>query len=214
MEEKTQARKGHFWLGLSVGLLIGILLACGFYFLDKYTSLEMLRFQRTNTESAATDTVVQIVETPVRTKKAAVKSDTLAPNVTETTADTTDTEVTDDFVAYDTDDLMLDVEDGNVKTVAKAKGIASRRIRVSNYCSVAGMEPEYDYFDVEQWSEPVKNRISYQRKGNILKIRGIDINTIEIGWMPEGYILRTNGWSENSRAYSIPENQEFTRLSE
>ena len=214
MEEKTQARKGHFWLGLSVGLLIGILLACGFYFLDKYTSLEMLRFQRTNTESAATDTVVQIVETPVRTKKAAVKTDTLAPNVTETPADTTDTEVTDEFVAYDTDDLMLDLEDGNVKTVAKAKGIASRRIRVSNYCSVAGMEPEYDYFDVEQWSEPVKNRISYQRKGNILKIRGIDINTIEIGWMPERYILRTNGWSENSRAYPIPENAEFTRLSE
>ena len=214
MEEKTQVRKGHFWLGLSVGLLIGILLACGFYFLDKYTSLEMLRFQRANTESASIDTVVQIVETPVRTKKAAVKSDTLAPNVTETPADTTDTEVTDDFVAYDTDDLMLDLEDGNVKTVAKAKGIASRRIRVVNYCSVAGMEPEYDYFDVEQWSEPVKNRISYQRKGNVLKIKGIDINTIEIGWKPEGYILRTNGWSENSHAYSIPENHEFTRLSE
>lgn len=213
MEEKTQARKGHFWLGLSVGLLIGILLACGFYFLDKYTALEMLRFQRANTEAAATDTVVQIVETPVRTKKAAVKTDTLAPNVTETPADTTDAEETDDFVAYDTDDLMMDMDE-EAKPVIKTKGIASRRIRVSNYCSVAGMEPEYDYFDVEQWSEPVKNRISYQRKGNVLKIRGIDINTIEIGWMPEGYILRTNGWSENSRAYHIPENVEFTRLSE
>ena len=213
MEEKTQARKGHFWLGLSVGLLIGILLACGFYFLDKYTALEMLRFQRANTESAVTDTVVQIVETPVRTKKTPVKNDTLAQNVTETPADTTHTEETDDFVEYDTDDLMLDLDEG-AKPVVKAKGIASRRIRVANYCSVAGMDPEYDYFDVEQWSEPVKNRISYQRKGNVLKIRGIDINTIEIGWMPEGYILRTNGWNENSRTYPIPENAEFTRLSE
>ena len=214
MEEKPQARKGHFWLGLSVGLLIGILLACAFYFLDKYTSLEMLRFQRANTEAAVTDTVVQIVESPARPKKAPVKTDTLAadpaaPNPTDTLV----TEVADEE-DIDTDDLMMDLDDDNVKTVAKAKGIASRRVRVTNYCSVAGVEPDYEYFDVEQWSEPVKNRISYQRKGNILKIRGIDINSIEIGWMPEGYILRTNGWSENSHAYSIPENQEFTRLTD
>ena len=214
MEEKPQARKGHFWLGLSVGLLIGILLACAFYFLDKYTSLEMLRFQRANTEAAVTDTVVQIVESPARPKKAPAKTDTLAaepavPNPTDTLV----TEATDEE-DLDTDDLMMDLDDDNVKTVAKAKGIASRRVRVTNYCSVAGVEPDYEYFDVEQWSEPVKNRISYQRKGNILKIRGIDINSIEIGWMPEGYILRTNGWSENSHAYSIPENQEFTRLTD
>lgn len=207
MEEKTQARKGHFWLGLSVGLLIGILLACGFYFLDKYTSLEMLRFQRANTESAATDTVVQIVETPVRTKKAAVKKDTLAPNVTEMPADTTDTEVTDEFVAYDTDDLMLDRDD-EAKPVIKTKGIASRRVRVISNNEGTGTEPNFDFFDVEEWSEPVKNRHSYQRKGNILKIKGVSINSIEIEWKDE-YFLRYNG-----HAYPIPENAEFTRLSE
>ena len=207
MEEKTQVRKGHFWLGLSVGLLIGILHACGFYFLDKYTSLEMLRFQRANTETAATDTVVQIVETPVRTKKAAVKSDTLAPNVTEVPADTTDTEVTDDFVAYDTDDLMLDMDEGT-KPVVKTKGIASRRVRVISNNEGTGTEPDFDFFDVEEWSEPVKNRHSYQRKGNILKIKGVSINSIEIEWKDE-YRLLYNG-----HAYPIPENAEFTRLSE
>ncbi len=194
-------------MGLSVGLLIGILLACGFYFLDKYTSLEMLRFQRANTETAATDTVVQIVETPVRTKKAAVKSDTLAPNVTEVPADTTDTEVTDDFVAYDTDDLMLDMDEGT-KPVVKTKGIASRRVRVISNNEGTGTEPDFDFFDVEEWSEPVKNRHSYQRKGNILKIKGVSINSIEIEWKDE-YRLLYNG-----HAYPIPENAEFTRLSE
>ena len=207
MEEKTQTRKGHFWLGLSVGLLIGILLACGFYFLDKYTALEMLRFQRSNTESAAIDTVVQIVETPVRTKKATVNSDTLAPNVTETPADTTDTEVTDDFVAYDTDDLMLDRDD-EAKPVIKTKGIASRRVRVISSNDGTGTEPDFDFFDVEEWSEPVKNRHSYQRKGNVLKIKGVSINSIEIEWKDE-YLLRYNG-----HTYPIPENAEFTRLSE
>ena len=214
MEEKTQARKGHFWLGLSVGLLIGILLACGFYFLDKYTALEMLRFQRANTESAVTDTVVQIVESPARPKKAPSKTDTLAadpaaPNPTDTLV----TEVADDE-NLDTDDLMMDLDDDNVKTVAKAKGIASRRVRVINICSVEGVEPDYDFFDVEQWSEPVKNRISYQRKGNVLKIKGIDIHTIEIEWTGSNYILRQNGYGENSHAYFIPENMEFTRLTD
>jgi hypothetical protein len=214
MEEKTQARKGHFWLGLSVGLLIGILLACAFYFLDKYTSLEMLRFQRANTESAVTDTVVQIVESPARPKKAPAKTDTLAadpaaPNPTDTLV----TEATDEE-DIDTDDLMMDLDDDNVKTVAKAKGIASRRVRVINICSLKGFEPEYESFDVEQWSEPVKNRISYQRNGNILKIKGIDIRTIEIDWTGENYILRQNGWGENGHTYAIPENKEFTRLTE
>lgn len=205
MEEKTQARKGHFWLGLSVGLLIGILLACAFYFLDKYTSLEMLRFQRANTESAVTDTVVQIVESPARTKKSPVTTDTLAtdpaaPNPTDTLV----SEVDDDE-NLDTDDLMMDLDDDNVKTVAKAKGIASRRVRVI----ATGSEPDFDFFDVEQWSEPVKNRLSYQRRGNILKIKGMNIASIEIEWNGENYLLRYNG-----HTYSIPENQEFTRLTD
>ena len=189
MEEKPQARKGHFWLGLSVGLLIGILLACAFYFLDKYTSLEMLRFQRANTESAVTDTVVQIVESPARPKKAPAKTDTLAadpaaPNPTDTLV----TEVADDE-NLDTDDLMMDLDDDNVKTVAKAKGIASRRVRVI----ATGSEPDFDFFDVEQWSEPVKNRLSYQRRGNILRIKGMNIASIEIEWNGENYLLRYNG---------------------
>ena len=214
MEEKTQVRKGHFWLGLSVGMLIGILLACAFYFLDKYTSLEMLRFQRAHTESAATDTVVQIVASPARMMTSCTKTNSsAAPTDDANPTDTLATEVADD-ADIDTDDLMMEIEEDHVKTVAKAKGIANRRVRVINICSLEGIEPEYDFFDVEQWSEPVKNRISYQRKGNILKIRGIDINTIEIEWTGDNYILRQNGYGENSHAYFIPENMEFTRLTD
>ena len=207
MEERTQARRGHFWLGLSVGLLIGILLACAFYFLDKYTSLEMLRFQRANTEAAATDTIVQVVETPVRTKKSAVKNDTLASDLTETPSDSTDNEDPDDIEEYDTDNQILDMDE-EVKPVVKTKGIASRRVRVISNSDVASAAPDFDFFDVEEWSEPVKNRHSYQRSGNILRIKGMSVNSIEIEWNGE-YTLRYNGHS-----YPIPENAEFTRLSE
>ena len=208
MEEKTQARKGHFWLGLSVGLLIGILLACAFYFLDKYTSLEMLRFQRANTESAVTDTVVQIVESPARPKKAPAKTDTLA--AAPAASNPTDTLVTEaaDEEDLGTDDLMMDLDEDQVKTVVKAKGIASRRVRVISHNDITGTAPDFDFFDVEEWSEPVKNRHSYQRKGNILRIKGVNINSIEIEWNGE-YLLRYNG-----HTYPIPEKTEFTRLTE
>ena len=209
MEERQQVRKGHFWLGLSVGLLIGILLACAFYFLDKYTSLEMLRFQRANTESAVTDTVVQIVESPARPKKSLVTTDTLdAAPAASNPSDTLITEVTGEE-DLGTDDLMMDLDDDNLKTVAKAKGIANRRVRVSNSNPAAGTEADFDFFDVEQWSEPVKNRLSYQRRGNILKIKGLNITAIEIEWNGEKYLLRYNG-----HAYPIPENQDFTRLTD
>ena len=192
-----------------MGLLTGILLACAFYFLDKYTSLEMLRFQRANTEAAPTDTVVMIAANPARTKQTLTKTDTLATDpATPNPTDTLDTELTDN-TEFDTDDLMMDLDEDPVKTVAKAKGIASRRVRVINICSLEGIEPEYEFFDVEQWSEPVKNRLSYQRKGNILKIKGLNIITIEIEWTGEKYILRYNG-----HAYPIPENQDFVRLTD
>ena len=209
MEERHQARKGHFWIGLSVGLLIGILLACAFYFMDKYTSLEMLRFQRSHTESAVTDTVVQIVESPARPKKLPATTDTLATD--PAASNPTDTLVTEaaDEEDLGTDDLMMDLDEDQVKTVAKAKGIANRRVRVSNSNPAAGTEPDFDYFDVEQWSEPVKNRLSYQRRGNILKIKGLSITAIEIEWNGEKYLLRYNG-----HAYPIPENQDFTRLTD
>ena len=208
MEERPQARKGHFWLGLSVGLLTGILLACAFYFLDKYTSLEMLRFQRENTESAATDTVVQIVESPVRTKKPSRQNDTLAPDVTATSSDSTDIGSTDDFDEYETDDLMMELDE-ETKPVVKTKGIASRRVRVISSNDIAGTASDFEFFDVEEWSEPVKNRHSYQRKGNTLRVKGVSINAIEIEWTGEKYLLRFNG-----HAYPIPENAEFTRLTE
>ena len=208
MEEKTQARKGHFWLGLSVGLLIGILLACAFYFLDKYTSLEMLRFQRAHTESAVTDTIVQIVESPARTKKSPAKTDTLATDpAASNPIDTLVTEAADEE-DLGTDDLMMDLDEDQVKTVAKAKGIASRRVRVISHNDIASTAPDFEFFDVEEWSEPVKNRHSYQRKGNILRIKGVNINSIEIEWNGE-YLLRYNG-----HAYPIPEKAEFTRLTE
>ena len=88
-------------------------------------------------------TVVKVIETPVRTKKAAVKNDTLAPEVTETPADTTDAGETDEFVAYDTDDLMLDMDE-DVKPVVKTKGIANRRVRVISNSDVTGTEPDFE----------------------------------------------------------------------
>lgn len=207
MEEKQPAsRKGHFWLGLSVGLLLGIVLAISFYFLDKYTALEMLRFQRANTESATTDTIVKVVKTPVEAKKPAFKKDTTSKNTATMPSDSIITEETEDFEEYSTDDLMLEMDE-EPATIAKTTGIASRRIRVINGNAMK-IEPDIEFFDVEQWSEPVKNRLSYQRTGSTLKIKGIDIDNIEIYWMETEYsIFYNNHW------YPIPENTEFTRLS-
>ena len=98
--------------------------------------------------------------------------------------------------------------DEETKPVVKTKGIASRRVRVISNSDVASAAPDFDFFDVEEWSEPVKNRHSYQRSGNILRIKGMSVNSIEIEWNGE-YTLRYNGHS-----YPIPENAEFTRLSE
>lgn len=199
--ENTEKRHGksRFWLGFSIGLMAGLAFAVVFYFVDK--SLKgpiQLLVSQPATESAAV-------------KEEPVKEETVSPYVGKKL---TDKRVASSVLVKDTldnigedsilmdDEFSLDQADGT-EMVYHERCLEQRTIAVKSEEGTAPIAA----FEVEEWSESAVNKISYFRKGNVLKIKGLKIKNIKILYHQSQYYIENNG-----RYYPIPENDDFHRL--
>ena len=199
--ENTEKRHGksRFWLGFSIGLMAGLVFAVVFYFVDKSLNGPIqLLVSPPATESAVIEEAPAEEEptNPYVGKKLTAK--TVASPVPS--ADTLDNLVEDSILMDD--EFSLDQTDGPEK-VYHEQCLAQRTISVK---SDEGTAP-ISAFEVEEWSESAVNKISYFRKGNVLKIKGLKIQNIKILYHQSQYYIEHNG-----RYYPIPENDDFHRL--
>lgn len=199
--ENTEKRHGksRFWLGFSIGLMAGLVFAVVFYFVDKSLNGPIqLLVSPPATESAVIEEAPAEEETanPYVGKKLTAK--TVASPVPS--ADTLDN-LAEDSILMD-DEFSLDQTDGPEK-VYHEQCLAQRTVSVK---SDEGTAP-ITAFEVEEWSESAVNKISYFRKGNVLKIKGLKIQNIKILYHQSQYYIEHNG-----RYYPIPENDDFHRL--
>ena len=65
----------------------------------------------------------------------------------------------------------------------------------------------FKFFEIQLWSTPIKNKITYSRKQNMLKIKGVEMNSVNIFFWNDTYILEIG-----NRYYSIPETDNFDKL--
>jgi len=63
------------------------------------------------------------------------------------------------------------------------------------------------FFEIQQWSTPIKNKITFYRSQNMLKIRGLDIKDVSIVFLNDTYLLEVN-----KRYYPLPETDGFEKL--
>lgn len=199
--ENTEKRHGksRFWLGFSIGLMAGLVFAVVFYFVDKSLNGPIqLLVSPPATESAVIEEAPAEEETanPYVGKKLTAK--TVASPVPS--ADTLDNLAEDSILMED--EFSLDQTDGPEK-VYHEQCLAQRTVSVK---SDEGTAP-ITAFEVEEWSESAVNKISYFRKGNVLKIKGLKIQNIKILYHQSQYYIEHNG-----RYYPIPENDDFHRL--
>jgi hypothetical protein len=91
--------------------------------------------------------------------------------------------------------------------------VRSRRIAIIDRSvdvdSLHRSVPPYSSLDVQQWSTPIRNSVTYNRERNILKIKGMDIDGVEIFYRNGEYYLQ---YKNNN--YPIPVNDSFERLVE
>jgi hypothetical protein len=72
-----------------------------------------------------------------------------------------------------------------------------------------GKLPEkfFHFFEIQQWSTLVKNKRTYYRNQNMVKIKGMKIDNVNVVFWNDAYFLEIA-----NRYYAIPETQYFEKL--
>ena len=63
------------------------------------------------------------------------------------------------------------------------------------------------FFEIQQWSTPIKNKITYYRNQNMIKIKGIAIDYASLFFWNNAYYLEIN-----NRYYAVPETDHYEKL--
>ena len=192
--------KSKFWLGFSIGLMAGLVFAVVFYFVDKSLNGPIqLLVSPPASESPATNEKPTEEETSSQYVGRTIGTSTYQSKNSH--KDTTDIPVEDSILMDD--EFTLDQANGT-EQVYQEQCLAQRTITVRSEGETAPITT----FEVEEWRELVTNKISYFRKGNILKIKGLKIQDIKIIFHKDEYYIE-----HNERYYSIPENEKYRPLS-
>jgi hypothetical protein len=65
----------------------------------------------------------------------------------------------------------------------------------------------FQFFEIQQWNTPIKNKITYNRIQNMIKIKGMEINNMNVVFWNNVYYLEVM-----NRYYSINETERFEKL--
>lgn len=87
------------------------------------------------------------------------------------------------------------------------KIISTRQVHVTPVENISSIP--YSLIEIQQWSTPIRNSITYQRNHSVVKIKGLDISSLEVHYVNGEYYL-CNG----TVFYCIPNNSGFERLVE
>ena len=210
-EKHTQSNENtKNWLFFSIGLLVGFVLSFSIYFVDKYVFNEKIHFSQTvehlyaplrhNVEETQTSPVAESAN------KGDKSSHTIADSDSTLLSDEPSDETMEDTEAADeTEFESLDTEEEVEVYVDEI--VAERKIRVVHADTL--QQKIIEYFEVEQWSSPIKNRHTYQLHGSVLKITGLDINKVKLCYIDQHYYLQYQ-----NTFYRLQENKEFEKLIE
>jgi hypothetical protein len=186
-----------------VGLLIGLMVCASIYYIDKYVLKPVDLVNEGKSVVLRVDTVyVEVAEIP---KKQTVepKSEKLA--VTEEVVEEPEEEqvaiVNADFSFDETeqDDVFLDklLQSRILKAVLHPLEKKEGK-RTDDFFYI---------FELQQWSTPIKNKLTYSRYQTLVKVKGLDIKNANVVFWNENFYLEVK-----NRYYLIPETDTFEKL--
>lgn len=197
-----------FFIGFSLGILIFVFAA--------FVFKNVLFFKNLNpTELFDQDSKKQTAEDFVKPRKKSVKK---SSDFEQSTADSLAIDSTAVVIDEETDyledsEFYMD-ESVSEGKIAEEKMLQSKTVKV--IVKNSKLEDQHDvpdniiaYFEVQKWESPIVNRLVYQRKHNVLKIKGMDISRLSIFYINGKYYITDGG-----RLFPIPNNSDFEKLSE
>jgi hypothetical protein len=203
---EKQKDKSKNWLFLLIGVLVGFVLSLSLYLIDKHFFPEHVRLVKMIERAVpgvdaeeSEGVAVKSVLVEAQNRKAPSAADTLRG----------DTLLLGDSYDSDLDDVDFMMDDYEAEFVSEDKIVANRRVKV-RFAEADTLKPaQTEYFLVEQWNSPIKNRITYYRDNLMLKIKGMDVSKIEIYYIKGEYYL-LNG----NRYYQLNNTTSFEKLTE
>lgn len=85
----------------------------------------------------------------------------------------------------------------NDDVVVVDKMLAQRNVKIqckdADFKSIPSREGMFDYMEVQQWDTPIKNKISFRYADNILQIKGLPIDKVEIVYYDGRFYLLYGG---------------------
>jgi hypothetical protein len=186
-----------FFLGLLIGIMICVLL---FYFDVKiYKTTCPKCNEKEVVTQIKTDTV--FVAPPPKPKMQHIENQPEEPLVAENDEDET-------ISVYESEFSLEGMEQDEVFA---DKLLQTKTVKVNvlfrEKQEVKLPDDFFQYFEIQQWSTPIKNKITYYRDKNMVKIKGMGIDNMNVVFWNDLYFLETG-----NRYYAIPETKYFDKL--
>jgi len=190
-----------FFLGLLMGIFVCFLL---FYFdVRMFSSTCPECIEKEIITHITTDTVY--VEIPFLFKKTTVENKPTESTVIENIEEE---EQENEVTVYDTEFFInQDKQD----TVFSDHLLQTKIVKVKlfSYENQEVKQPDnfFQVFEIQQWSTPIKNKITYSRDNNMLRIKGMELDNVNIVFWNDVYYLEIA-----NRYYAIPETKSFEKI--
>ncbi|MDR0206434.1 MAG: hypothetical protein LBI45_04150 [Bacteroidales bacterium] len=188
-----------------IGLLMGIMICVSVFYINS-KKLKQVISHITNKEvviEIKTDTV--FVETAPKFKKQVIL-DIIDDSVFD---EDIDSKATEDEISIYYSEFSIENDEQDeifVNQLLQTKTVKVKLHHLEKQ-NIKQSENHFQIFEIQHWSTPIKNKITYFRNQNMVKIKGMKIDNINIVFWNENYFLEIE-----NRYYAIPETDNFIKL--
>jgi len=185
-----------------LGLLIGILGCVLLYRFDKKMFNRVSLHQKKEVVITRIDTVY--IEAPPKQKKQPVENRSDKPVLAENMEGE---DTTEQVSKYDAEFSFEGIEDD---VIFSSQLLQTKTVKVKVLAQEKQELPEnfFQFFEIQQWSTPIKNKITYHRNRSMVKIKGMELDQMSVVFWNDTYFLEIK-----NRYYAIPETEYFEKLS-
>ena len=205
---ENQIKKEKKWLYFAIGLIVGFLIS----------AVAFVVFAMIQSQSKSFTKTIEHIYSRENSKDTVVKYVNVARKESETSqtnqlAESQDTLAVDEMPAdYDEVDFSYAEETGATEDVVVVdKIIVQKKLQVkfknAEFKDVAATDGALTELEVQQWNTPIKNRITYRFTGNMLQVKGLDVDKMEIIHYDQHYYLCHHG-----NYYLLENNNTFDKL--
>jgi uncharacterized protein YhbP (UPF0306 family) len=184
-----------------LGLLIGILICVALYYLDSKKIKAIIHKQDRKEKEVVTQVKKDTVYVDAQqTKKTEKVNLTFVGEIEE---------IRDDERALYETEFSYDENDND--EVFADRLLQTKTVKVKLYATENQEEklPDngFQVFEIQHWSTPIKNKITYYRNKNMIKIKGMEVDKVSVVFLNDTYFLEIE-----NRYYAIPETDSFEKL--